>query len=253
MTSAVSAVTSSGARIPTGFSPMGDIRPRTRLVAVSFGETSSGKTHWSICTAPEPVFHLILDRNADEIRKKITRLNGREIYPSLVAYTPNLGEAEAKKAWKTLTDSIDAVLAVNQGTLVIDTASEVDSLLRLATYGRLEKVMPFAYSDRNKMWKALFSQFYDSSMSVILIHKMKPKWINNQKTAEYEIAGWADVSDGGVEFEAQMVTQHRWDSRTRQFMVRVLKQNMFPDLMGEESDADTLSLGNILDLTFGDE
>jgi len=78
-------------------------------------------------------------------------------------------------------------------TIVIDTGSELWELLRLAAFGKLEKVMPHQYAEVNQTMTRLIKLAYDSEANLLLTHRLKAEWINDKRTGAYEFSGMKDI------------------------------------------------------------
>ena len=78
-------------------------------------------------------------------------------------------------------------------TVVMDTASEVWELLRMAAFGKLDHVMPHHYGPVNAEYRGLLRMAYVSDKNLILLHKVKNEYINDKRTGNYERAGFTDT------------------------------------------------------------
>ena len=105
--------------------------------------------------------------------------------------------------WLDLKAKLTAAWGLSGGTVVMDTASEAHELSRLAAFGKLTQVMPHHYGPVNAEWRELIRLAYDSDMNTILIHKMKPKYVNDVRTKEYEIKGFSET---GYLVQANLIT-----------------------------------------------
>jgi hypothetical protein len=95
--------------------------------------------------------------------------------------------------WENLKSRIKKAYTLRTGTVVWDTCSEIYELARLAKFGKLTQVMPHNYVEVNNEWRELLRLAYDSSMNSIFIHKMKPVWINNARTKDFEPTGFGEM------------------------------------------------------------
>jgi hypothetical protein len=78
-------------------------------------------------------------------------------------------------------------------TIVVDSATEMWELLRVAAFGKLQQVMPHMYAPVNQEMVRLIKLAYDSDANLILIHRLKAEWINDRRTGNYEFSGMRDV------------------------------------------------------------
>jgi hypothetical protein len=174
-----------------GFSDEAVLPPR-RIIASISGHEKSGKTHFTL-TAPDPIFYFDMDNGAEGVIHKFKSL-GKKIYTYPVSLSKTTSQAKHKETWDGVKAAILKVCEHNQGTGILDTSSEMYELARLARFGKLEQVLPHHYSLVNAEWqKEILQAMYDSSMNWILIHRVKPVWLNDKRTGKFEMAGFADT------------------------------------------------------------
>ncbi len=174
-----------------GFSDSEQFEPR-RLVMSLEGREKTGKSHFAN-TATQPIFLFNIDRGTEGVLGKFQRA-GRQIYVYTVRVPKGLKQAVYEGMWRDVKERLEKVCRVGEGTLIMDTSSEIYELVRLAHFGKLEQVMPHHYSEVNAEWrKDILGWIYDSTMNAILIHKVKPKYINNVRTNEYEVSGFGET------------------------------------------------------------
>ena len=238
--------------LPAGFSDFATLEAPRRLIIASSGQDKSGKTHWAIATAPEPVYHIITDPNGYYIAQKIKRELGREIYVHKLDYSRSLGKPDAAKLWNQFEAAYDEALKQPKGTLVVDTATEAYELKRLEHFGKLTQVMPHNYMEVNTYFKDKLRQAYESQLTVVFIHKMKKEYKGDGNwTGDYERAGWGDMP-----FEVQVNVRHYYDGQNPQSPFRVYfynnNQNMldFAERDFSVEEPDQMSLEQLLSTTF---
>ncbi len=173
-----------------------------RLVVNLYGREKTGKTHFAL-TAPEPIFFFNIDIGTKGVVDKF-QVSGKKIY----VYNVRVRKGETidvyKTLWTELKSRVEKVYDVGKGTLVFDTGTEAYELCRLAAFGKLTEVKPHHYAPVNAEWRELLRTAYDSPMNTIFIHKAKPKYVDNQRTKEYEVAGFGEM---GFMSEVNMTTQ----------------------------------------------
>jgi len=167
------------------------------LVASLSGLAKTGKTHFS-CTAPEPIIFINVDIGTEGVVNKFQAGFDGQPPKQVLIYdvrVPKEGTTQDvyKTMWLKLKSLVLKAYTLKQGTIIYDTSSETYELARLAHFGKLTQVMPHNYQEVNNEWKDLLRTAYDSPMNTIFIHKMKPKWVNNARTSEFELAGFADM------------------------------------------------------------
>ena len=151
-----------------------------------------GKTDLAL-SGPAPVLYVDFDVGGTGIIEKF-KAAGKDI---LVYRLRFIKEGIEQKLWEAQWEGFREVfvtaLGLGKGTVIVDTASEMYELCRLARLGRLEQVPPLKYQEVNKEMRELLRLAYESEMNVVLVHKMKPEWLNGQKTSKFELMGWGDT------------------------------------------------------------
>ncbi|MBW2622644.1 MAG: AAA family ATPase [Deltaproteobacteria bacterium] len=173
-----------------GFSDEVISTPR-RVVASVAGREKTGKTHFA-CTGPGPVIFFNIDIGTEGVVGKFQE-SGKQVFVYDVRVPKGAPQDTYKTMWTDFRTRVDAAYGLKEGTIVMDTGTEAYELARLAHFGKLTQVMPHHYVEVNSEWRELMRLAYDSTMNTIFIHKMKPKWVNNQRTSEYETAGFNEM------------------------------------------------------------
>lgn len=173
-----------------GFSDDKQERPY-RLVASVNGREKTGKTHFGL-TAPGPIFFINIDIGTEGVLDKFQEA-GKQIYVYDVRVPRTAAKDVYVPMWENLKAIFQKVYQAGAGSVVVDTDTEVYELARLAKFGKLAQVMPQHYTEVNNEYREILRLAYDSSMNSVFIHKMKPKYINNARTNEYEMSGFADM------------------------------------------------------------
>lgn len=165
--------------------------PPRRLIVSSGGREKTGKSNFAL-TAPEPIIYFNIDIGAEGVVDKF-QASGKQVLVYDVRVPKTAGKDTYEPMWKNLQMLLGKAYELGEGTVVIDTDTEAYELARLAKLGKLTQVMPHNYVDVNNEYREILRQAYDSTMNTIFIHKMKPKWINNARTNEYEVSGMGDI------------------------------------------------------------
>lgn len=177
-----------------GFKDAPTEAPR-RLIVNDVGPEKEGKTHWAL-TAPGPIFLLSTDIGDEGVVEKFTG-KGKEILKKEIRFSRNGDilslKEEAVPLWIQFRENYSKILEVNEGSLIVDTASDAYELSRLSHFGKLTQVMPQHYNEVNAEWRALVRDAYDSKMNVIFIHRLKSVWKDGSKTDDLEIAGMGEM------------------------------------------------------------
>ncbi len=175
--------------------------PRRLLLALS-GTEKSGKTHFALATAPEPVYHFVLDPNGLAIAQKLVRevrQNGTVTLPPrdirVARYNYDLEDSATSCAaiWTSLRADLREALKANRGSIVIDSGTEMWELLRVSRLGKTDGVMPRYYGPLNAEMRAIFNDIQSSDMSCIVTQKMKDEYKADKATGNAIPAGWGDM------------------------------------------------------------
>ena len=211
-----------------GFSNEIQAEPRRIILSLS-GKEKTGKTHFSF-TAPDPIFLFNIDIGTEGVIGKFQRA-GKQIY----SYDIRVRKGEKQEIYQTMWADLRTRLAiackVGEGTIVFDTASEVYELARLAHFGKLSEVKPHHYGEVNGIWREMMRVVYDSTMNAIFIHKVKPKWENNIRTKEYEVAGFSDTGYM-VQVNATTLKERKPDGEGVDFSLSIDNCRKPPELEG---------------------
>jgi len=216
---------------------------RKRVILVVDGRGKSGKTHFGL-TAPGPIAYIDMDQGSEGVMHKF--LPDKEIY-----YTTFRGleeeDADVWKAnWEELKECYYAALRSDTvKSIVFDTGSELWEMARLARLGRLEKVPPERYGPLNREFKIMMGYAYNYDKNVILLHQLKPEYIDRNRTGNYIRSGWS-----GMEFHSQANCTLLRDGN--EFTVRIDDCRLNPDLNGMELSGEMCGFPYVAQLLFPD-
>jgi hypothetical protein len=215
--------------VALGFSDKIEEEPR-RIVASVGGREKSGKTNLAL-TAPDPIWFFNIDIGTEGVVGKFQR-SGKKVYTYDVRVPKGAKQDVYQAMWKDVRSRLEAVYRHDVGTLVMDTATEGFELARLAHFGKLTQIMPHHYTEVNSEWREVLRMAYDSNMNTILIHKQKPKYVNNVRTAEYETSGFGEIA---YMVQANIVTyrENGRDGAPPTFSLLIEDCRKNPDLCGQ--------------------
>jgi len=215
--------------LKAGFTPK-KASTRRRIIAQVEGHEKTGKTHFAF-TAPGPIAYFGLDTGEEGVIEKFLA-DGKEIItpdesirvPNIVEMSADGPKMDAVAAWEQMKKAYSACCRSPQvRSIVWDTATEVWELIRLARFGKLAQVMPVQYSPVNAEMRGLIRLAYDSDKNFIMLHKVKPEYVNDKKTGKFERAGFSDT-----QYLVQLNLRTEYDHESGLFGVTVLncRQNM---------------------------
>ena len=187
-----------------------DTKPKGILMSIE-GQQKCGKTEFGL-SMPGDIFILNLNWGLVGVYEKHVEA-GKSLYVQdiQIPYTEKLpGEpftllaGAAAEQWKKAILSLrEAIKDPSISSIFIDTGSELWDLLRVARLGKLTQVMPIQYAAVNAEFRQLLQLLLTCGKNVVLSHKVKPEYVNDQKTNRFERSGFGDIGfDVQVELRA---------------------------------------------------
>lgn len=163
------------------------------------GTEKSGKTHFAL-SGPGPIAVLDIDTGLDGVIQKwqedkeiYVKDSGVDLDELRRIKDPTKVSKYATQGWERIQNAWDDMLGTAR-TLVVDNASEMWELLRLARFGKIDHVKPHHYGPVNQEYRSLIRSAYgQNTTNVILLHKVKDEYINNERTGRKARAGFADT------------------------------------------------------------
>jgi hypothetical protein len=187
-----------------------ELNPKGILISVE-GLQKCGKTEFGL-SLPDPLFVLNLNLGLTGVIEKHVKA-GKTIYVQdiqlpLSAALPGSGftvlATAATEKWKTAILSLqEALHDKDVKSIFIDTGSELWDLLRIARLGKFAQVLPVQYATVNAEFRQLLQVLLCSGKNVVLSHKVKPEYVNDQRTNRFERAGFGDV---GFDVQVELVS-----------------------------------------------
>lgn len=212
-----------------GFVSAKDIKSRPRMILSISGLEKQGKSHFSL-TAPGPIAFFSMDTGEEGVVEKFE--NKKEINIIRIDRVDNDSPGQAPKEFDRFKKAYNFALKDKLiRTIIIDTATEIWEILRMARFGKLTQVMPFQYGPVNAEYRALIRDAYNYDKNLILLHKMKAQYINDKRTGEWERAGFSDTGFL-VQVNAQIYRYAPQDGGDFAIFIKDCRQN--PDVAGEE-------------------
>lgn len=203
-----------------------------RIIASIWGHDGFGKTHFAF-SAPGPIALFNFDIGHEGVVHKFTSQKEiREIQITVPRDSDNC-KKEADDLWIKFNTTYDIALS-NARTIIVDTATELWALLRLARFGKLTQVMPYQYTPVNAEFSSIIKRAFDAvGTNVIFLHRARAIYINDKNTGKYEQSGFS-----GMFYDVQLRGQmQRWDPdaehSTVQFGITIEKSRHNPALIGQ--------------------
>jgi hypothetical protein len=167
-----------------------------RLILAIDADEKCGKTHFAL-TAPGPISYIDTDLGLDGVVQKFQ--NDKKIWVSsqtvnidqIAQLNPNEASAAAEKVQRNIDRAYKAALGVAR-TIVIDNASDLWEIDRLAELGKLDKVLAREYGPVNRKYKSrIQAARAQGTTNLILIHQVKDEYLKNERTGKKKRSGFA--------------------------------------------------------------
>jgi len=156
-------------------------------------------------------------------------IDDKEIYIS--NYDP--GSEDPESEWERFESDYRSIMRVPEiRTFIIDTATEAWELLRISEFGKLDQVMPHLYGPVNATYRRMIRDGYDCGKNIILIHKMKAEYVNNDRTGNYVQAGFADTPFL-TQVNLQMFRDYNSETERTEFSALIRDCRQTPEINNE--------------------
>ena len=206
---------------------------RPRLILSLCGLEKQGKTHFAL-TAPGPLCFFDLDAGTEGV---VSKFSDKDVWVKpVLKMAEGDDQDDIEREWDSFSKAYYAAFRIPEiRTIVLDTASEVWELLRLARFGRLTQVMPYQYGPVNKEYRQLLRAAEKSDKNLVLLHRMKAEYFNDKRTGRHERAGFS-----GTGFDVQVNARcYRYDADDGgEFALQVENCRQNPELAGMELTGD---------------
>lgn len=217
------------------------------LVSIS-GLPKSGKTHLAM-TFPEPIKVFSFDLGADFVRTKFPDKK-IDVQNFVLPIVESGNETWALPVWERFYAEFKKVAESGEyQTVVLDTASAVESTLRQAILEELQQDKPGKqklatneYVARNLRMAAIFARARTLGINLVTIQYLREQWIRRpgsdkaDPTGELIIDGW-NQTEGQADVNIEMETKVK---AGKTVMIATIKSNRFDrDFNGKQYEDTT--------------
>ena len=225
-----------------GFRPADSTAPPRRLIASISGLEKSGKTDLAL-TAPGPILFINVDKGTEGVVHKFA---SKDIWVYDVQKPPEgAGMAEWLPVYQELEKMLKRAFTYNEGTVVVDSHTEVYAIHRMARFGKLTQIMPHKYTELNAENRALLRLAYDSDMSAVFLHRLKKRYVNdNWDGISYDRDGYTSL-EYDVQVNARTLATPSPTGMGMDFSLQVLDCRQNPNIVGNYQRAIPGPEGNI--------
>ena len=224
------------------------------LVSIS-GLPKTGKTHLAF-TFPEPIKVFSFDVGSDFVR---TKFSDKAI--DVQNFTLPIVEAEdetwALPVWEAFyTEYKRIVEGQDYQTIVIDTATAVESILRQAILEEFQESKPAKkklatneYVARNLRMNALFTRARNNGVNLVTIQYLREQWVRREGSDKAEptglliVDGW-NQTEGLADINIEMTTKEKTvvvgnKPARKTVMIATIKSNRFDREQNGQAFEDT--------------
>ena len=200
-----------------------DTTVHPRLTVQISGLEKQGKTHFAL-SAPGPILVFNSDIGLEGVVHKFA--SDKEIIEfDMFEKDPD----RVKVLWDSFLKAYQVGLQTVR-TVIWDTATEIWDLLRTAKFGRATQIMPFQYGPLNAEYRRLLRMAFDSPRcNLLLLHKLKPVYINDKRTTDYAPAGFGETG-----YLVQLKTRVYREEGGGEFHIYIEDSRHEPELAGED-------------------
>jgi AAA domain len=266
---------------------------RNRLMIGVDGRERGGKNHFAF-TAPDPIVLMDFDTGSEGVVEKFSdkRIIKSEPFitkPDELFDGDEMAASKfAEEEWNRFYNSYVHVMTMPVGrwenkvadarTVIIDTGTDMYSLLRLKEFGKLTKISPFKYREVNTKMRDIFRHAERSNVNLIVLHRISAEWKKSEgdsdksnKTGVWERNGWEDTAytlqanlfayraplagtkDQTWKAKCGMGEAHQWTAEAREpgslgFRLRFLDSRHKPELEGVELMDDMIDFATVAQL-----
>jgi len=168
------------------------------IVIVSTGDWDTGKTELAL-TAPAPLAFIDMDTGVRGVIEKWAKK--KEIIYRKFNYKDSTKLEEWNRMWGEAKEAfISALEHKDIRSVVWDTATEAYELVKMARWGKINKVImdggtavPYPYGPVNEEFRDLLRKALHTNKVVILVHRTQDEYIDKKATGERIRSGYKDM------------------------------------------------------------
>ena len=235
-----------------------DVR-QVRMIMMGEGLDGTGKTHFGL-TAPGDIAFINTDVGLEGVVERFAKDKNIFVSNYLETYKQikSLPETDARDVmemytplWESIkSDFMEAAETKAVKSVVVDSFTTAWEIARFARLGRiaLPPEASYKYGPVNDEFVKFVHEGYSVfGKNVILLHRLKPEYINDSFTGEYILDGCRKIP-----FEVQVKVRLKWD-KEKGFGLTILKCRQNGALTGLELWGDDCSFNTLMSYVFEQE
>lgn len=174
----------------TIFKPLQELAKKRKLKVGLWGDTEGGKTHF-IMTCPEPIYIIGTEEGITPLAWKFKGRNINVVEAFIV--NPQTDKADPIKSLELVSDAIDSLKDVSEGTIAIDSGSDIwfwEECRMKEIVGEIgRRTMQFDWKIANQHYGELIMKLLSREVVFVITGRPKEIYSGSQSTGTYE-AKW---------------------------------------------------------------
>jgi frataxin-like iron-binding protein CyaY len=212
-----------------GFKPASSAVLRRLIMSVT-GHEKSGKTDLAM-GAPGPVLVINIDEGTEGVVNKFADSKDVWVF-DIKRPDMNAKQSEWTPVWNSIKDTLSKCFSYNQGTVVVDSSSEMYAIHRMAAFGKLTQVMPHNYTIVSAEHRSMLREAYQTDMNAIFLHRFKKKYVNDSWDGiSYERDGYS-ATEYDVQLNIETIATPSEVGVGMDFSVKVVDCRQNPNAVG---------------------
>lgn len=156
---------------------------------------------------PKPLAYLQLDANYEHALSKARAQYGKDSIKHLRYFADPRADIKGAngRVWERLVKDFEYEVE-NSRSVMIDTATELLDVRKLAEFGRNTQIMQMYYGGFYSDLRWMVKHALEHNANVLFVHRMRKEYVNDSWSGGWELEGWR-----GIVYEAQTYIEHTRD------------------------------------------
>ena len=182
------------------FTPLSEVAARRKLKIGLYGETETGKSHFCL-TCPEPIYFIDTEFGVAPLRKKFAN---KKIYVlECFVENPETLKVDPIRSLDMMDEAIDSLKDVNEGTIAIDSGTDIwdwlEEYMKSRVSAQMRELQQFDWGIANKRYKEMMMRLLSRDTVFVITAQPKELYIGAQRSGIYapswqkKTPFWVDV------------------------------------------------------------